>query len=75
MAKHKKEQENKTKMAKEEVSYIEGNKFNPVVVLGDDPSNGTEGNEEQDNVLVAHFVRVESVPRDTVYDEVGVEEE
>lgn len=62
----------------EEVSYIFGNKHNPVMILGDDPGNSPEDvrddsgaviKKAQDNVLVAHFARVESVPRDTVYPE------
>lgn len=61
-----------------DLSYVLGNKHNPVIVLGDDPANteedirGDDGaviRKKQDNVLVAHFVRVESVPRESVYAE------
>lgn len=61
-----------------DLAYVLGNKHNPVIVLGDDPLNtdvdirGDDGavtQKTQDNVLVAHFYRVESVPRTSVYDE------
>jgi hypothetical protein len=60
-----------TNQRSEEISYLLGNKFNPVVILGDDPSNAVENEDgtKNDNVLVAHFSRVESVPRENVYAE------
>lgn len=63
-----------------ETSFLLGNKFNPVVVLGDDPGNsatdvrddsGAVIKKAQDNVLVAHYARVESVPRTDVSKEVA----
>jgi len=53
------------------ISYENGNIFNPVIVLGDDPSNETE---ETDNVLIARLGTVVSVPRNTVSDKEGTPE-
>ena len=55
-------------MATEEISYIDGNKNTPVIVLGDDPAN--EENET-DNVLISRLPNAESVPRESVHDEVS----
>jgi hypothetical protein len=53
-------------VATEEVSYIDGNKNTPVIILGDDPGNEENGT---DNVLVSRLPNAESVPRDSVYAE------
>lgn len=49
-----------------DIQYENGNTFNPVLVLGDDPSNGTEGYEDQDNVIISRLPTGVSVPRNTV---------
>lgn len=53
-------------MASNSVQYENGNIFSPVLVLGDDPSNGTEGYEDQDNVIISRLPNGVSVPRNTV---------
>lgn len=65
-------------VAEGEVSFLLGNKHNPVIVLGDDPSNtdvdirGDDGavtQKAQDNILVSRLPVAESVPRNSVYGE------
>lgn len=51
-----------TEHAEGDVAYVDGNKFNPVIVLGDDPEN-------EDNVIVVRLGTSESVARDSVRDE------
>jgi len=48
------------------IQFEYGNGNNPVLVLGDDPSNGSEGYEDQDNVLISRLPVAVSVPRDQV---------
>jgi len=49
-----------------DIQYEYGNSNNPVLVIGDDPSNGAEGYEDQDNVLISRLPQAVSVPRDQV---------
>lgn len=57
-----------------DIQYENGNTFNPVLVLGDDPSNGTEGFEDQDNVIISRLPIGISVPRDSVSKSEGTAE-
>lgn len=50
------------------VSYENGNKNSPVIVLGDDPSN-------EENVLVSRLATAVSVPKNTVSETEGTPSE
>lgn len=56
------------------IQYENGNTFNPVLVLGDDPTNGTEGYEDQDNVIISRLPLGVSVPRDSISKSEGTAE-
>lgn len=55
----------------EEIAFLNGNRHSPVLHLGDDPSNETNGT---DNVLVVPLGIAQSVPREQVSTSEGTPE-
>lgn len=53
------------------ITFLNGNKNTPALLVGDDPSNGEEGYEEQDNILIVPLGVAQSVPRDSVSETEG----